>query len=107
MSRPLRPHAQFDHGPEHPDEVSDVPTVDFTPRTKQEILESDAFRLRFGDHLRDQLDDAPCAVLALYVSRGDSAEAGRYLAELLEPLIADVVKDIREDDLNSGGCVRR
>ena len=74
-------------------------------RPRQEILESDAFRLRFGDRVRDRLGDLDCAVLAVYLDTPDWLAAGRYLADLLRPVMNGVVEDIRRDDADRGRAV--
>ena len=102
------PYATFSHGPENEEDMKIMSNDDkdkFYPRTRAEIIESDAFRNRFGDHVRDNLEDEQLAIVALYLSRNDSAEAGRYLSEILKPRIAHVVKSIKEDDLYNGSYV--
>lgn len=98
MNRPLRPHAVFDHGPEHPDEVTKVPGVGFVPRTADEILESSAFKYRFSEQIVDRMTDDQWAILARYIYGNDELEAGRFLAELARPVIGSVVRWIKDDD---------
>ena len=106
MSRPLRPHAIWDHGPEHQDEVSCV-GEDWRPSDKDEILASDAFRKRLGEMVRDEMSDHHARVLAnLAHELKDETAAGKYIADFMRPLIESVIEWIREDERISGRNVR-
>jgi hypothetical protein len=67
-------------------------------RNRVEILESDSFRYRFGERVRDEIENLPLAVIANYIEAGDDLAAGRYFGELVKPIIDEVISEIIEDD---------
>lgn len=67
-------------------------------RNRAEILESDSFRYRFGERIRDEIENLPLAVIANYIEAGDDLTAGRYFGELVRPLIDEVISEILEDE---------
>jgi len=117
MSRPLRPYAQFDHGPEHPDECVRRAVRDdmdaYHEKRDAETPEQRAFReymaapilptpaqymeRRFGYDYRywliENLTEEQIAMIGLYIHRGDTAEAGRYLGELCGEAIKMLIRN--------------
>ena len=74
------------------------PKGNYRPLTDAEILDSDKFRLRIGEDVRDNLTDEQVVIMACYIrSRNDDADLGRYVREILGPRVNYVIARIREE----------